>query len=352
MAALVSAPTSSQRLRSGPPVVEHSMRPDSIVLPEVLPTDQLNDRGRPLGALRSDLTRIPNLRNVGHVIGLWIQSVGVIVAALWTHHWLAWIAAFFLMGRAHARFAILGHEAAHRLLFSNKRSNDWVGAWLIAYPAFVPIDAYRRGHMAHHKEEFGPNEPDLMLYAGYPISRDSWRRKLTRDAVGISGWKNLKLLIGAFRSPTARPVALRIVAAQVVIAVGFAAAGYPLVWPLLWLAPWLTVWRVINRLRAVAEHGGMGPSPDRRLTTHHARQGFWARFWMVPFNTGWHLAHHVDIGVPFSRLPRLHRELAAAGWIPPALEYPSYRALWKRARSGGSSVQPMNEPTANEPTAD
>ena len=59
------------------------------------------------------------------------------------------------------------------------------------------IEAYRRGHMAHHKEEFGPNEPDIAYYRGYPIPASSWRRKMVRDASGNSGWKNLKGLLHA-----------------------------------------------------------------------------------------------------------------------------------------------------------
>ena len=46
--------------------------------------------------------------------------------------------------------------------------------------------------MAHHKDEFGPNEPDMNLYNGYPITPASMRRKLQRDVFGNSGWKNLK----------------------------------------------------------------------------------------------------------------------------------------------------------------
>jgi fatty acid desaturase len=95
----------------------------------------------------------------------------------------------------------------------------------------------------------------------------------------------------------------------------------------------MTVWRVINRLRSIAEHGGMQRSKDRRQTTHHVRQTLPARFLMVPLNTGWHLAHHVDMGVPFRNLPALHAELEAAGWITPDLTYPSYRALWRALRS-------------------
>ena len=74
----------------------------------------------------------------------------------------------------------------------------------------MPLDAYRRGHFAHHKDEFGPSEPDLNLYNGYPITEASFRRKMWRDARGTSGWKNLKGLLRAFKSKDARPIALRI----------------------------------------------------------------------------------------------------------------------------------------------
>ena len=90
----------------------------------------------------------------------------------------------------------------------------------------------------------------------------------------------------------------------------------------------MTQWRVINRLRAIAEHGGLEASPDRRATTHNVRQSWLARFWFVPYNTGWHLAHHVDMGVPWRNLPRYHAELERAGYVTEGITYPSYRALW------------------------
>jgi len=120
---------------------------------------------------------------------------------------------------------------------------------------------------------------------------------------------------------------------QVVLLLGFTLVGRPELYVFLWLVPWLTVWRVINRLRSIAEHGGMTRSGDRRLTTHHVRQHWLARFWMVPYNTGWHLAHHVDMGVPFRNLPALHRELVASGWVTPELEYANYVSLWRALSS-------------------
>ncbi|MBK5222074.1 MAG: fatty acid desaturase family protein [Acidimicrobiia bacterium] len=311
-----------------------TMVPPAAHLPDVLPTERLTATGMPVAAVRGDLRRVDDLRNVGSVVLCWAQAALIVGAAVWIAHPLGYLAAAIAMGATFARFAILAHEAAHKLLFSNKAWNDRVGRWLLAYPAFVPLDAYRRSHFAHHKEEFGPNEPDMGLYVGYPISRASFRRKLLRDAVGISGWKNLKPLLTALTKPTSRPLATRILGTQLVLLGAATAAGRPELYLGLWLLPWMTSWRVVNRLRAVAEHGGMEHSTDRRRTTHHVRQSWLARATIVPFNTGWHLAHHVDTGVPWRNLPAMHHELVAARWVTPDLEHPSYRALWRALAAG------------------
>lgn len=313
-----------------------TMVPPRDALPDVLPTDRLLASAKPVPEVRTELRRIDDLRNVGSVLLCWGQAIVVIGAAAWWGNPFGYLLAVVVMGFTFARFAILAHEAAHKLLFTDKRANDWVGRWLLAYPAFVPLDAYRRSHFAHHKDEFGPNEPDMGLYVGYPISRASMRRKLVRDAVGISGWKNLKPLLKATTSRTARPLALRILGVQAVLLAIATVAGRPELYLGLWLLPWLTSWRVVNRLRAIAEHGGMERSDDRRRTTHHVEQSWLARVTIVPFNTGWHLAHHVDMGVPWRRLPDLHAELVASGWVTPEIVYPNYRALWRALASGGS----------------
>jgi fatty acid desaturase len=311
----------------------HSVVPPAESLPDVLPTDRLREGARLRTDLRADLRRIPNLANVLTVVSLWVQIAAVIGGAIWLHHPVAWIVAFLLMGRAFSQLLILGHEAAHLLLFSNRKLNDFVGKWLLDYPGLVPFEIYRKGHMAHHKDEMGPDEPDKALYAPYPVTRASLRRKLTRDAFFVSGWKNMRPLLAGLRSRTGRPIALKILATQVVLVAAFTALGRPELYLFLWVAPWMTVWRVINRLRAIAEHGGLIRSSDRRQTTHHVRQSAAARFALVPYNTGWHLAHHVDIGIPYRNLPALHHELEAAGWVTPDFVYPNYRALWRALAS-------------------
>ncbi len=310
------------------------MVPSVEALPEVLPTDRLLASGKAVPELRIELRRIPGARNALTVATLWGGIVLMWWAAVRFDHPLGYLALFVLMGPVFARLAILGHEAAHRLLFRNRRANDLVGRWLLDHPALVPFDVYRRVHFAHHKDEFGPNEPDIALYSGYPTTSASWRRKLVRDAVGISGWKNLRPLLRALRTPLGRPLALRILGTQAVLWAGiWLLTGRWWLYPLCWLAPWLTVWRVLNRLRAIAEHGGMERSDDRRRTTHVIKQSWAPRFWIVPYRTGWHLAHHTDMGVPWRNLPRYHQELVAAGWVTEVIEYPSYRAFWKACAS-------------------
>ena len=305
--------------------------PPSASTPDVLPTERLNERGKPLHELRDELRRIPNARNVLTTVLCVAQSFGVVLAAAWINTWWAYLLAFLLMARGHACLNILAHEAAHRLLFSNRRANDWTGRFVLAYPSYQAMLAYRRVHFAHHRDEMGPDEPDIPLYAGYPIPIDSWRRKLTRDLTGVSAAKNFASLGRAVRA--GHREAWMILGYHVVMLSLSIAWARPFAY-IVWIVSWSTLWKFSNRLRAIAEHGGMIRSRDRRQTTHVIHQSLIPRYLMVPYYTGWHIAHHVDMGIPWRNLPRFHDELVAAGWVTPEIEYPTYRAFWKAASSG------------------
>jgi fatty acid desaturase len=321
-----------------------SLVPDVAVRPEVLPTDRLLKAGVARPELRARLRKISNVGNALSVGGLWAFVIGVLVAACWIDTWWAYLVAFLAMGPVFVRLAILMHEAAHRLLFSRRKVNDWVGTWLLAYPAWTPIGLYRRGHMSHHREEFGAAEPDLAFYDGYRCGRKVLMRRLVRDAVGISGWKNMAALVKATGNPKVRRVAVSILSVQGALwAAMWSLSGRWWLYLALWWLPWMTEWRVLNRLRAIAEHGGLAANDDRRATTHCVRQTWLARLWLVPYNSGWHLAHHVDMGVPWRNLPEYHDELVRAGYITPDLCYPNYLALWSALSSGdgdGRTYQP------------
>jgi len=96
------------------------MLPEPALLDEFRPTGRLTGSARPAPGWREDLRRIPDLRNALAIVTTYAQTIGIVWFALWADHPVVWVAAFVLMGRAHAQFAALMHEAAHRLLFRNK----------------------------------------------------------------------------------------------------------------------------------------------------------------------------------------------------------------------------------------
>ncbi len=299
-------------------------------LPAFEGSDRLRPDGRPVADLRNRLRRIPDLRNAGTVISVLVFPALVVWAVVALDHWLAIVAAIPVMATLQNRLFILHHEGAHRLLFSNRRVNDLIGINLFGWLSFgTGTHDYRRGHANHHRDEFGPKEPDFLLYSFYPIPRDSMRRKLIRDLTGVSAYRALgKRLTGLFQREYFVNSA-RFYLGQVVVFLAFLAAGRPLFYLLLWVVPYVFVYQVLNRLRAIAEHGGMTRSPDRRAASHVVRQSRLARAVLVPYGVGFHLAHHVDSGIPFRNLPALTKVLEEDGYITPAITWESYPALWK-----------------------
>ena len=296
-------------------------------------SDRLHPDGRPKGAFRDSLRTVPDARNALAASGAVAFPLALVAAAVVLSHPAAWIAAFLLMPIAQNRLFILHHEAAHRVLFSNRRLNDLIGINLVGWLTFgTGGHGYRVGHMNHHRDEFGPKEPDFGLYARYPITSASMRRKHRRDLTGVSAFRIIRPRFQRLGQVHHRRLTYRFLAGQALVLAAFWASGHPWLYLLLWVLPWATLYQGLNRIRAIAEHGGMTRSGDRRRTTHHVHQSLAARMVMVPFSVGYHLAHHVDMTVPYRNLPRLHRALVADGYLG-ELEWPTYRSLWRALRA-------------------
>ena len=298
-------------------------------------SDRLRPDGRPRPEFRAELRRIANVRNTISFVSSVALPALLVAAAVAVDHWLAIVVAFPLMAILQNRLFILHHEGAHRLLFSNRFWNDLLGVTLCGWVAFgTGSHSYRRGHANHHRDEFGPKEPDFLLYSFYPISRSSMRRKLTRDLTGVSAYRILKPRITGLVKRKYLKNSLRFFAGQAVIFALFALAGHPWLFLILWVGPYISIYQMLNRLRSTAEHAGLTRSPDRRVTSHHVRQSWLPSLVMVPYGIGWHLAHHVDSGIPFRNLPAYTRALEEDGYITPEHTWPSYRALWRALASG------------------
>lgn len=298
-------------------------------------SERLRPDGRPRPPFRAELRRIADGRNIITTIASLVVPMAVVGAVIAIDSWLALLVAIPVMGILQNRLFILHHEGAHRLLFSNRRWNDLIGVVLIGWIAFgTGSHSYRRGHANHHRDEFGPKEPDFLLYSLYPVTGESMRRKLVRDATGVSAYRILRpRLTGLFKRRYLKN-SLRFFAGQAVVFGLFLLVGHPWLYLLLWVLPYVTVYQVLNRLRAIAEHGGLTRSPDRRVTSHHVRQSWLSSVIMVPYGIGWHLAHHVDSGIPFRNLPAFTQALEEDGYITPEHTWRSYRDLWRALASG------------------
>ena len=303
-----------------------------MVIPsrEFAGSNRLHPDGRPKKAFRDQLRKISNIKNSFSVIlSLLLPPLIVWVSMIYSHP-LIWIFLILCMGITQNRLFIIHHEAAHRLLFSNQKINDLIGIRLIGWLAFGSgSHGYRIGHIRHHRDEFGPQEPDFVLYSFYPISKSSMSRKLLRDLSGISAFRILRPRFQRLNDLRHLRLTVSFLSGQLMIVALFGIFSNLAMYFLLWILPWVCVYQFLNRIRAITEHGGMTQSSDRRRTTHYIRQNRLANFFFVPLNVGYHLAHHVDMLVPYRNLPLLDQALMEDGYISSDLIWPNYRSLWK-----------------------
>ncbi len=230
--------------------------------------------------------------------------------------------AVVIIGARQLGLAILQHDAAHGALHPNLKINDWVGEWLCS----GGVARYRAYHLQHHKFAQQAEDPDLVLSAPFPITRESFRRKVVRDLTGQTWFKER---FGRFTArltsrEAGQPVwpiladeagrQRRWLIVNGVAIAGFTAAGYPWAWFALWLAPRATWYQLITRMRNIAEHALIAkdePDPLRHARTTSAN--LIERALIAPYYVNYHCEHHMFMHVPCWNLPRVRRLLARDG---------------------------------------
>ena len=70
------------------------MVPAAAALPDVLPTDRLNETGKPLPEVREPLRRIASWRNAWTVALLWLEIIAMFALAVWIDHPLGYAASW------------------------------------------------------------------------------------------------------------------------------------------------------------------------------------------------------------------------------------------------------------------
>ena len=133
-------------------------------------TETTTDAEAPLadGSWRTRLERdelrqllsISNWRGLSSVALNWVVvAAAMACVASWSNP-LTIVAAIFVIGAHQLGMAILMHDAAHRVLMTDRRVNDWIGNWLCAYPVWSNVEGYRHYHLKHHAKLGSIEDPD------------------------------------------------------------------------------------------------------------------------------------------------------------------------------------------------
>jgi len=260
-----------------------------------------------------------------------IALAAAVALAFWPAPFVVLLCVLVIGTRQHALF-VIAHDAAHYLLYENRRLNDFVGR-AAATVQGLSMCTYRVIHRLHHNNLYGELDPDTALHGSYPRGRAYLVKKLLKDLTGFTTWKTYAYFLGGAPAlNSATNVALRplddtsgklrsearsdrnaVIAFHVVMLIVFAWSGYLVQYLVLWILPLVTVVQAILRLRAIAEHGA---TTDFSSPLTAARTNVcpgWLEWLIFPHHVNYHIEHHLYASVPHYNLPRLHREMAARG---------------------------------------
>jgi fatty acid desaturase len=252
------------------------------------------------------------------------------------------LVAIAVIGARQLGFAILMHDAAHRVLLRDREWNDWVGNWLCAYPVYLDVHPYRNYHLRHHAKTWTAEDPDLTLANVFPVTRASLRRKVWRDLSGQTGWKRLRYTLKGDLGMTPgkgqrtgrkgmRTLYGTLVTNAVLLGI-LTLAGHPALY-LLWVAAWFTTYSLVTRVRSIAEHAMIADPADELQNTRTTVARWWERVLVAPNQVNYHLEHHLLMTVPHYNLPRMHRLLRERGVLGQACVTVGYPAVLRLASS-------------------
>jgi fatty acid desaturase len=271
------------------------------------------------------------LRGRSNLMGLYLVLHAWVVIGLSMAlfvHWpnpVTFILAIVLIGGRQLGLAILMHDAAHRALFKNTRLNDFVGSHFCGFPVGASLTLYRPYHLSHHRHTQQPEDPDLILSAPFPITQASFKRKMWRDILGITGYQRrlaqFKITMGDDPRLFNRLLKLAsheryFILSNAVLLLALSVVGVWWAYFVLWLLPLLTWYQVISRIRNIAEHAVVGDNNDRLRNTRTTLTHWGMRAVLAPYGVNYHLEHHLFVYTPCWKLPAAHRMLIAQGWGP------------------------------------
>ena len=281
-------------------------------------------------------------RNVLSISSNWLQMSSAMVLFFFYPNVLTFLVALVIIGSRQFALAVLAHDAAHNLLFSNNKVNDWAGQWFCAYPIFQDNRVYRPYHLKHHRHTETEDDPDLALSSPFPITKRSFIRKVFRDLTGITGvrryWGSLSSIFrtkgdNVFNKISKTSNKLHgFLISNLIIFILISTTMHWSLFLLLWWLPSFTYYSLIIRIRNISEHA-VTPGNNDFDNTRTTKSTVLTRFLMVPHNVNYHLEHHLFTRCPWYNLPRAHSMMIENGYEDKMCLETSYKNVLLKAMS-------------------
>jgi fatty acid desaturase len=281
-------------------------------------------------------------RNVLSISSNWLQMSSAMALFFFYPNVLTFLVALVIIGSRQFALAVLAHDAAHNLLFSNNKVNDWAGQWFCAYPIFQDNRVYRPYHLKHHRHTETEDDPDLVLSSPFPINKRSFIRKVFRDLTGITGvrryWGSLSSIFrtkgdNVFDKISKTSNKLHgFLISNVIIFILISTTMHWSLFLLLWWLPSFTYYSLIIRIRNISEHA-VTPGNNDFDNTRTTKSTVLTRFFMVPHNVNYHLEHHLFTRCPWYNLPKAHSMMIENGYEDKMCLETSYKNVLLKAMS-------------------
>lgn len=292
--------------------------------------------------LRS-FSQISEFRSTIQIIMDWGLLLAIYTLNLAYPHPVSIILSLPFMARQQMALLVLLHDGSHSRLYKKPWLNDLMTQFFMGGPVFFSLKLYRKTHLKHHRHPLEPDDPDISLTGGFPISARSLRRKLLRDFFGISYFKFMSHFFKLKRSQQKKVhheagtkdrsesiflSNIFLVSSGLLINGGlfFLAYrfGHPLLYFVLWWLPLITFLQVYLRIRGITEHAGYQPGPDQLILSRTVINPV-ETFFFSPNSVNYHIEHHAYPSVPFHNLHKVHKILSERGSLPPKNVYLSYK---------------------------
>ena len=307
-----------------------------MVSSKIRPLDILNE------SQLSEIRQKNDLRNIFALLFDW----GLMIIGLYVFYnypsFLTFFISLVVIGSRQFALAVLAHDGAHNLLFSNSKINDFMSQWFCAYPIFQDNRVYRPYHLKHHRFTETENDPDLSLSAPFPITKKSFFRKVLRDITGVTGYKRYSSSLVSILNTEANntPEKIRKIWSKIhgflivnlTIFVLISLFSHWSLFFLLWWLPAFTYYSLIIRIRNIAEHC-VTPGESDFDITRTTRASLIIRFLLAPHRVNFHLEHHLFMMCPWYNLPKAHSMMIENGYKDKMCLENSYHSVLTKAVS-------------------